>query len=64
MVDMGQADRTLYRKPASMQHRMAWTIALSRAAEKMGFAHYMDVPDELIEELKTLARLIQSGEKS
>lgn len=59
MVDMGQADRSLYRKPSSMQHKLCWTRALTLAANKMGYGHYMDVPDELDEDLRASARSIQ-----
>lgn len=61
MVDMGQADATLRRKPAGEQHVMSWTVALSVAAKAMGFDHYMDVPDDRIEELKQRARSAQKG---
>lgn len=61
MIDMGQADSSLYRRPACEQHRMAWTIALNRAARAMGFDHHMDVPDEKVDDLKTLAHRIRSG---
>lgn len=61
MIDMGQADRSLYRRPTREQHRIAWTIALNRAARAMGFEHHMDVPDEQVESLKSKARDIQSG---
>lgn len=59
MVDMGQADSGLYRKPLSMQHKMCWTRALTRAAKEMGYGHYMDVPDKQDEELRAKARSIQ-----
>lgn len=61
MIDMGQADRSLYRRPSGEQHRLAWTIALNRAARAMGFEHHMDVPNEQVESLKSTARDIQSG---
>lgn len=61
MIDMGQADRSLYRQPSREQHRLDWTIALNRAASAMGFDHYMDVPDEQVESLKSRARDVQSG---
>ena len=59
MVDMGQADRFLYRKPPSMQHEMCWTRALTVAANKMGYDHYIDVPEGRDEELRASARSIQ-----
>lgn len=62
-VDMGQADSSIYRKPANSTHKMAWTNALTKAAKLMGYSHYMDIPhdgDEN-EKLKSLARDIQSG---
>lgn len=61
MVDMGQADRSLYRREPREQHRLDWTIALNRAALVMGFEHFMDVPDEQGEILKSTARDIRSG---
>ncbi len=59
MVDMGQADRSLYAKPRGLQHKMCWTRALDVAAKRMGFDHYMDVPDSMVETMKTDARAIQ-----
>lgn len=61
MVDMGQADRTLRQKPRSMQHAMCWTRALSQAAKRLGFEHYMDVPDDQVALLKQTAKSIQVG---
>ena len=62
MIDMGQADSSLYRKPLSQQHKMSWLWALSLAARRLGWQHYMDVPDEQLDEVKLLARTIQQGE--
>ncbi len=62
MVDMGQADSSLYRKPASEQPKMVWTRALQLAAEKLGYDHYMDVPNEQTEELKQRAYALVKGE--
>lgn len=59
MVDMGQADSSLYRKPLSMQHKMCWTRALMVAANRQGYSHYMDVPDTQDEALRASARSIQ-----
>lgn len=59
MVDMGQADSSLYRKPQSAQHKMCWTRALVVAAKQMGYDHYMAVPAELDEQLRAAARGIQ-----
>lgn len=58
-IDMGQADSSLYRKPAALQHKMCWTRALRKAATQMGYQHYMDVPDAKDEDLRALARDIQ-----
>lgn len=59
MVNMGQADSSLRRKPHSVQHVMCWTRALQKAAQQMGHSHYMDVPDGQNEILRTTARKIQ-----
>jgi hypothetical protein len=59
MVDMGQADSSLYAKPLKDVHAMSWTRALVHAARRMGFDHYMDVPDCRDSELRALARDIQ-----
>lgn len=63
MIDMAQADRTLRQRPMShlQQHRMCWTIALTKAANQMGFRHYMDVPSEQDDDLRAAARQIQGG---
>lgn len=59
MVDMGQADRTLRMRPQQQHYKMCWTVAVQRAATRMGYAHYMDVPNERSDEMKILARSIQ-----
>ena len=57
MVDMGQADRTLYQRPLHLKFKMCWTKALRLAANEMGFSHYIDVPfgTPQDEQLRTLA---------
>lgn len=60
-VDMGQADSSLYAKPKNEQPKMAWTSALRKAANKMGYDTYMSVPDSETEQLKSLAREILFG---
>jgi hypothetical protein len=42
---------------------MCWTRALTKAALRMGFEGYMDVPDDRNDELKTLARRIQVSDE-
>jgi len=64
MVDMGQADRSLYAQPTSQRHRMDWTIALNLAANSMEFEHYMDVPETEVERLKALAKSIQETQEA
>lgn len=59
MIDMGQADSSLRRRPLSEQSLICWTVALKRAAEQMGFKHYMNVPMERDEELRSLAHEIR-----
>lgn len=61
MIDMGQADRSLYRTPTEPEHKMPWLFALGKAAQQMGFEHYMDVPDARIDEAKALARDIRAA---
>jgi hypothetical protein len=63
MVDMGQADSGLYRKPVSEQHVMCWTRALGLAAKEMGYGSYMDVPERDVDALKERARDIQRGKQ-
>lgn len=58
-IDMCQTDHTLYRKPLVMQHKICWTQALDKAANAMGYPHYMDIPDSQVEALKEMARRIQ-----
>jgi hypothetical protein len=59
MVDMGQAERSLYFIPHYLRKQVCWTIALARAATYMGYAHYADVPDTKVRRLKRYARFIQ-----
>jgi len=62
MIDMGQADPSLYRKPLSQQHKMCWTRALNIAAQKLGYVHYDVVPESLTNILKFLGRQIQRND--
>ena len=59
MIDMGQADRTLRMRPISQQSTMCWTVALKKAAAELGFDHYINVPTEQDEELRSLAHKIR-----
>lgn len=54
-VDMGQADSSLSRTLSSPSQKMDWTVALTHAAKKMGYSHYMDVPEEKTKELHKTA---------
>ena len=58
-IDMGQADSTLRMRPISDQRSMCWSVALQTAAKSMGFDHYMDVPSERDEELRSKAHSIR-----
>jgi hypothetical protein len=59
MVDMAQADRTMYWQPQSDSHAIDWLWALKLAANQRGYAHYTDVPDELLDSIKSDARHLQ-----
>ena len=59
MIDMAQADRTLLEN-VSVHPTMSWITALQYAAEDMGYSHYVDVPDDMVAELKSRAKTIQS----
>lgn len=54
-VDMGQADSSLNRTLSNPSQKMDWTVALTNAAKKMGYSHYMDVPEEKTKELHKTA---------
>lgn len=63
MVDMGQADRSLRSTAQSDRERddalnqqRRYQRALAPAAEQMGFRHFIEVPDDRVEELQALAR--------
>jgi hypothetical protein len=58
-IDMGQADRSLYRNPRAEQPRLPWVMAINMAAKKMGYGHFLDVPDARVGELHSTARGIQ-----
>lgn len=58
-IDMGQADSTLRMRPLSQQRSMCWTVALKKAAQVMGFAHYADVPMNRVDELRAKAHSIR-----
>lgn len=61
-VDMGQADRTLRQTQRGDDYKMSHGMALNKAANRMGYDHYMDVPDDEEDELQALAKKIRSGE--
>lgn len=61
MIDMAQADRTLYTQNRPI-YKMDWLAALSKAACEAGYSHWADVPDEKIEALKNRAREIRGPE--
>ncbi len=63
MVDMGQADRSLRSVQASDQDRddvfersRRNRVAHGLACERMGFKHFIEVPDDRVEELNALVR--------
>ena len=58
-VDMGQADRTLRSGTRGDPSKMAHTLALRKAAEQMGYAHWADVPDSELDQLHALAKKIK-----
>jgi flagellar hook-basal body complex protein FliE len=60
-VDMGQADSTLRGGHKQSTDKMGQIPALHKAAKKMGYEHYMDVPDDKVSELKALAGKFRSG---
>ncbi len=60
MVDMGQAESSLYER--KRDYKMCWTRALLLSAKEMGHTHYMDVPTLQDEELRRRARLIYLGD--
>lgn len=62
MVDMGQCDSSLRQKPLSKKDQMCWTMALTLAAKKLGYTHYVFVPGEHDEALRSLAKSLQKGE--
>ena len=61
MIDMGQADRTLRFQPTHSPQRMCWTQALRKAANDMGYDHYLDVPSQLDTELREAAKQIRAN---
>lgn len=62
MCDMGQADRSLYAniKPTKV-FKVGRTAAAMRAAEKLGYGHFMDVPDERLDEYRVIFREIRTN---
>ena len=60
MIDMAQADRTLYTQ-SRPTYKMSWLFALQKASCTMGYSHYADVPDEEIDALKNRAREIREA---
>lgn len=61
MVDMGQADATLYRRPLGSTPNMCWTFALQKAARQMGYSHYTEVPMRSDEALRGLAHQLRDN---
>lgn len=59
MVDMGQADRSLYAGPRRAQYKLCWLRAVSLAAQQLGFANIMDVPDHQVDAMKAIAKRLQ-----
>ena len=61
MIDMAQADRTLYTQVSVLkQNAIPWQRALQLAAQNMGYDHWVDVPDDLADMLKEQAQRIRS----
>lgn len=60
MVDMGQADRDLYRQVHAAP-KLGWVAALNLAADEMGYEHWADVPRDMIRELHLIAKNLQSN---
>lgn len=62
MIDMGQADRALYREggPVS-QTGPGWIQSLRIAAGSMGYSSWVDVPDQKVGALKQRAGAIKRG---
>lgn len=58
MIDLGQAERDLRKKiSAAPQYKIWWPQAMLKAAQAMGYKHYMDVPDT--KECARIAKEIQ-----
>lgn len=61
MVDMGQAERSLYRRQNLPVYQVSRLQALNRAAAEFGVAHWMDIPDQQNEQFMQRVRAIQTG---
>lgn len=59
MIDMAQADRTLYQRDAKPKPSLCFVQALRIAALRLGFDHFIDVPDDQVAALKETARKLQ-----
>lgn len=63
MIDLAQADRTLYSSDRPHRMGMSWTQALQQAAEEMGYPHWFDVPKDLVQCLHMTARAHRSQQE-
>jgi hypothetical protein len=62
-TDMAQADSSLYRNNREQPNdKMDHFKALDKAAKMMGYAHFMDVPDDEVERHKAIVRKLRAGE--
>ena len=63
-TDMAQADSSLYRNNREQPNdKMDHFKALDKAAKMMGYAHFMDVPDDEVERHKVIVRKLRAGEE-
>jgi len=63
-TDMAQADSSLYRNNREQPNdKMDHFKALDKAAKMMGYAHFMDVPDDEVERHKAIVRKLRAGEE-
>jgi len=63
-TDMAQADSSLYRNNREQPNdKMDHFKALDKAAKMMGYAHFMDVPDDKVERHKVIVRKLRAGEE-
>jgi len=62
-VDMGQADSSLRNDPKQSNDKMDHFTALDKASKKMGHNHFMDVPDDKLEALRSMVKRFRAGEE-